>query len=146
MLTERLFVATVCWVLLTVALPGQQPAETPSGSPALNFEFFKTEVEPIFLKKRPEHARCIACHGQGTPLRLQPLQPGRTRWTDEESQKNFSAIRRVTAGGLKSRLLVHPLTEAAGGDFYHSGGKHFTSQNDPEWLVLKAFVLGQTAK
>jgi hypothetical protein len=141
-----LLVAAVCWVLLTVALPGQQPADTPSGSPALSFEFFKAEVEPIFLKKRPEHARCVACHGQGTPLRLQPLQPGHASWTEEESQKNFSAIRRVAAGGLKSRLLLHPLAEAAGGDFYHNGGKHFSSQNDPEWLTLKAFVLGQTAK
>ena len=47
---------------------------------------------------------------------LQPLQPGRTTWTDEESQKNFAAIQRVASGGLKSRLLVHPLAESAGGD------------------------------
>ena len=146
MLAKRLIVAAACWVSLTVTLPGQQPAAPPSGGPALSFDFFKTEVQPIFLKKRPEHARCIACHGQGTPLRLQPLQPGRTSWTDEESQKNFQAVQRVATGGLKSRLLVHPLTEAAGGDFYHSGGKHFSSQNDPEWLTLKAFVLGQTAR
>ena len=52
----------------------------------------------------------------------------------------------MTVGGLKSRLLLHPLTEEAGGDFYHNGGKHFSSQSDPEWLTLKAFVLGQTAK
>ena len=39
--------------------------------------------------------------------------------------------------------LVHPLEENAGGDFYHSGGKHFMSQNDPEWQTLKAFVMGQ---
>lgn len=132
--------------MLTVTLPGQQSAPPSAAAPALNFEFFKTEVQPIFLKKRPEHARCIACHGQGTPLRLQPLQPGRTTWTDEESRKNFDAVRRVAAGGVNSRLLVHPLVESAGGDFYHSGGKHFSSQSDPEWMTLKAFVLGQTAR
>ena len=72
---------------------------------------------------------------------------GRTTWTEEESRKNFQAIQRVVApGNLKSRLLLHPLEEKAGGDFYHSGGKHFASQNDPEWLTLKAWVLGQTAK
>ena len=130
---------------MAAALAGQQPAPA-EGAPSLNFEFFKTEVQPIFLKKRPEHARCIACHGQGTPLRLQPLQPGRTTWTDDESQKNFAAIQRVAAGGLQSRLLLHPLAESAGGDFYHSGGKHFSSQNDSEWLTLKAFVLGQAAR
>jgi YVTN family beta-propeller protein len=39
-------------------------------------------------------------------------------------------------------LLVHPLAEQAGGDFYHNGGKHWSSQNDPEWQTLKAWVLG----
>jgi len=131
---------------MVAALPAQQPGAPPTGTPTLSFEFFKAEVQPIFLKKRPEHARCIACHGQGTPLRLQPLPAGSTTWNDEDSRKNFNAIQRVTAGGLKSRLLVHPLAETAGGDFYHSGGKHFSSQNDPEWLTLKAFVLGQSAK
>jgi hypothetical protein len=140
------FLTLACWAFLVVALPAQQPGAPPTGSPALSFEFFKTRVQPIFVKKRPEHARCIACHGQGTPLRLQPLQPGQTTWNDEDSRKNFNAIQRVTAGGMKSRLLVHPLAEAAGGDFYHSGGKHFSSQSDPEWLTLKAFVLGQSAK
>jgi len=116
------------------ALAGQQPT--------LDYEYFKTKVQPIFVTKRPGHARCISCHGSGTPLRLQPLAPGSTSWTDEESQKNFQAIRRVSIAGMKSRLLTHPLEEQAGGDFYHSGGKHFTSQNDPEWKVLQAFVLG----
>jgi hypothetical protein len=49
----------------------------------------------------------------------------------------------VAAGGTRSRLLLHPLEEKAGGDFYHSGGKHWSSQSDPEWLVLKTFVAGQ---
>jgi hypothetical protein len=45
-------------------------------------------------------------------------------------------------GNLKSKLLMHPLEEKAGGDFYHNGGKHFASQNDPEWQILKAWVMG----
>jgi hypothetical protein len=118
------------------ALAGQQPS--------LDYEYFKTRVQPIFVTKRPGHARCIACHGSGTPLRLQPLAPGATGWTEEESQKNFQAVRRVASAGVKSRLLTHPLDESAGGDFYHSGGKHWTSQNDPEWKVLQAFVTGAT--
>ena len=125
-------------VLALVALPalaGQQPS--------LDYEYFKTKVQPVFLTKRPGHARCISCHGSGTPLRLQPLAPGAASWTDEESQKNFQVIKRVAiAGNMKSRLLTHPLEESAGGDFYHSGGKHWTSQSDPEWKVLQAFVQG----
>ena len=106
---------------------------------------FKTKVQPIFVAKRPGHARCISCHASGTPLRLQPLPAGRATWNEEESRKNFDAMRRVVMpGSLKSILLVHPLAESAGGDFFHNGGKHWESQNDPEWQTLKAWVLGQT--
>ena len=112
--------------------------------PSLDYEYFKAKVQPIFVAKRPGHARCISCHGQGTPLRLQPLAPGATTWSEEDSRKNFQVVRRVASAGDKSRLLLHPLDENAGGDFYHSGGKHWASQNDPEWLVLKGFVEGAT--
>lgn len=139
---------TVVLALLTLAgLGSQQPAAAPTPSASLDFEFFKTRVQPIFVAKRPGHARCIACHGSGTPLRLQPLSPGSTTWSDEESRKNFEAVQRVVVpGNVNSRLLIHPLDEKAGGDFYHSGGKHWSSQNEPEWQTLKAWVLGQTAK
>ena len=130
--------------LMTAVGHGQQPAPS-AASPSLDYEYFKTKVQPIFLTKRPGHARCIACHGSGTPLRLQPLPAGSTTWNESDSRKNFQAVQRVVVpGNLKSRLLVHPLEEQAGGDFYHNGGKHFVSQDDPEWQVLKAFVLGQT--
>jgi len=133
-----------CLALLTVGAFGQQPAAP--ARPTLDFEYFKTKVQPIFLNKRPGHARCIACHGQGTPMRLQPLDPGAKTWTDEESRQNFDAVRRVAvvAGSLKSKLLMHPLAEDAGGDFYHNGGKHFASQNDPEWQTLRNWVMGTT--
>ena len=125
----------------------QQPAPSSDPSASLDYEFFKTRIQPIFLTKRPGHARCIACHGSGTPLRLQPLPPGSTTWSDEDTRKNFEAIRRVVVpGSLRSRLLMHPLAEEAGGDFYHSGGKHWSSQNDVEWQTLKAWVVGQTTK
>jgi hypothetical protein len=121
--------------------------QQPASKPALDYEYFKTKVQPIFLAKRPGHARCIACHGSGTPLRLQPVAAGRTTWTEEESRKNFDAVRRVVVpGSVKSRLLMHPLDEQAGGDFYHNGGKHWSSQNDPEWQTLMAWVLGKTAQ
>jgi hypothetical protein len=133
-----------CVALMLVGLLGQHPAAPPPAKASLNYAFFKNQVQPIFLKKRPGHARCIACHGQGTPLRLQPIAAGATSWNEEDSQKNFQAWQRVAQAGLQSRLLLHPLEEKAGGDFYHNGGKHFTSQTDPEWLTLKAWVLGQT--
>jgi hypothetical protein len=126
----------IAWVLAAAAVSAQ--------SPALDYDYFKTKVQPIFAAKRPGHARCISCHGSGTPLRLQPIAAGATTWNDDESQKNFQAIQRVARNGAKSRLILHPLEESAGGDFYHSGGKHWASQSDPEWLTLKAFVEGAT--
>lgn len=135
-------------IALSLSSPGraQQPASS-AAAPPLDYEFFKTRVQPIFLTKRPGHARCISCHAAGTTMRLQPLSPGSAGWTDEETRKNFEAIRRaVVPGSTKSRLLVHALAEEAGGDFYHSGGKHWSSQNDPEWQTLKAWVFGETGK
>jgi hypothetical protein len=118
--------------------------QTEAAKPTLDYEFFKARVQPIFLAKRPGHARCIACHGSGTPLRLQPPAKGSSTFSEEDSRKNFETIRRVVVpGSVRSRLLVHPLEEKAGGDFYHNGGKHWTSQDDPEWQTLKAFVMGQ---
>jgi hypothetical protein len=121
----------------------QQAASPPS----LDYEVFKTRIQPIFTAKRPGHARCVSCHSSGTPFRLQPLAPGSTSWTEEESRKNFDAVRRVASpGNLKSRILLHPLAEQAGGDFFHNGGKHWQSQNDPEWQALRAWILGDTKR
>jgi hypothetical protein len=139
------YTTAICLAWMVVGLLTQQPASSSTASTSLDYEVFKAKIQPIFLAKRPGHARCVSCHSSGTPLRLQPLSPGSTTWTDEESRKNFEAVRRVAMpGNLKSRILIHPLAEEAGGDFFHNGGKHFQSQNDPEWLALKAWVLGQT--
>ena len=137
-------------VVLSLAFVSPIGAQSPASSTAsaaLDYEFFKSKIEPIFLAKRAGHARCIACHASGTPFRLQPLSRGATSWNEEESRLNFEAIRRVVVpGSEKSRLLIHPLAEEAGGDFFHNGGKHWASKNDPEWQTLNAWVLGQTAK
>jgi YVTN family beta-propeller protein len=111
----------------------------------LDYEFFKTRVEPIFLAKRPGHARCIDCHTANPLFRLQRLPPGGA-WSEEDSRKNFEAAARITlAGNLSSPLLVHPLAQSAGGDFFHSGGKHWQAQSDEEWQTLKAWVMGAKA-
>jgi hypothetical protein len=131
--------ATLGSLMFAAAAASQSPP-----APNLDFEFFKTRVQPIFVAKRPGHARCTSCHIEGTPLRLQPFTAG-TTWDDEASRKNFETMKRVVMpGSLKSRLLVHPLAEKAGGDFFHNGGKHWKSQDDPEWRTLKAWVLGET--
>jgi len=114
-------------------------------APALDFAFFRDQVQPIFLKKRVGHARCVACHQHGSPP-LQPLSPGAATWNEDQSRKNFEVWKQFVVPGepMKSVMLLHPLAKDAGGDRFHAGGKHFPSQNDPEWQILAAWVNGQT--
>jgi len=111
----------------------------------LDFEVFKTKVQPLFLEKRPGHARCVVCHSTGTAFRLQALTPGATTWTDDQSRKNFEMVRRYVVPGVpaKSRLLMMPLSHEAGGSEFHPGGKHWASQADPEWQILADWVNGR---
>jgi hypothetical protein len=131
---------------MLASLLAQQPASQSSAPPSLNYEFFRDKVQPVFLAKRTGRARCVSCHGgsQAQILVLQPLSPGANSWNEEQSRKNFEATKLVAIpGSLQSPLLTHPLAEEAGGDFFHSGGKQFNSQNDPEWQTLKAWIMGQ---
>ena len=127
----------------TVMLRAQEGA-APAAS-RLDFEFFKTKVQPIFLAKREGHARCVACHTKGTPMRLPALSPGATTWDEEQSRKNFQIVvpRVIPRNLTQSRLLIHPLEAEGGGDFYHSGGKHWNSFFNPEWQILANWVCGR---
>ena len=124
-----------------------QPASS-TASASLNYEFFKAKVEPIFLAKRSGHARCVVCHTfNNAPFKLVRLSPGSTTWTEEQSRRNFELVQKVAQPGFEgSKLIVHPLAEEAGGDPHHGGAQQFGSKDDPEWLTLKAFVLGATLK
>jgi hypothetical protein len=138
----RMLLAALALFVTTGVTEAQQPAS--SSTATLDFEYFRTRVQPIFLHKRATLARCYVCHSQGTPLVLQRLSPGRDTWTEEESRKNFEAIRRVVTPGnpRASVLLRMPLAAEAGGIAFHPGGKHWTSQDDPEWQTLANWVNG----
>ena len=129
--------------LLLAALLGQQPA-TPPASPALDYDFYKARVQPLFLEKREGHARCVTCHAGSATLRLERLPEGATNWTEEQTRKNFEAIKLMVVPGSPgaSKLLRHPLARAAGGDVFHGGGQHWTTKTDPDWKVLEAWVNG----
>lgn len=110
---------------------------------SLDFDFYRTRVEPIFLKKRPEHTRCIVCHsGSRRAFNLQTLPPGVTVFTEEQSRRNFENVSHLVVPGKpeSSVLLLHPLAHSAGGDQFHSGGRQFRSKQDPEWKTLEQWV------
>src|SRR4051794_29758170 len=70
---------------VAVALIAPPPSE--ARAQALSYEFFKANVQPIFIKRRPGHSRCIVCHsGANNAMRLTPLAPGATNFTEEQSK------------------------------------------------------------
>lgn len=110
---------------------------------SLDYLTYKSTVEPIFLKKRPTHARCVVCHASANhAFRLEPLDNGATTWTEAQSRKNFETVSRLVKAGdpLASLLLIQPLAHSAGGAEFHSGGRQFASQNDPDWQTIAAWV------
>ena len=122
-----------------VAFPGAARAQT------LDYGYFKANVQPIFITKRPGHARCIVCHaGANNAMRLTPLAPGAKDFSEEQSKTNFATVSGNVVPGkpMESRLLTHPLSPLAGGGLYHSGGRQFESTDDPDWKKIAAWVSG----
>ena len=118
-------------------------AASASSKDIFDFEVFQSKVEPIFLKERPGHARCYACHSDSARLfHLERLSDGAKQWTEEQSRQNFQTVTRLVAPGdpRSSLLLIHPLAPEAGGDGFHSGGRQFACQNDPDWLTIADWV------
>lgn len=129
------------WLLVGPTAHGQ--------TTSLDFEYFRDEVQPVFLAKREGNVRCIQCHTRSSNFRLQPLEPGSEFWTDAQSRQNFESASQFVAPGqdpLLSRFLTHPLAVDAGGDPFHGGGKHFHSRFDPEWRIMADWVAGATER
>lgn len=132
-------------VLVPMLSVRQQSVQAANAVPdaELSYDFFKSKVQPIFLQERPGHARCYGCHILSNRiLRLEPLSPGSADWNDEQSHKNFQTVQELVnrEDPASSKLLLHPLAPEAGGDPFHSGGRQFASQNDPDWRVMAEWV------
>jgi hypothetical protein len=132
------------WV--RAAAPSRAQAET--RPPVLDFDFFRSCVQQVFLDKREGRMECVHCHGGPERNFARTLREGRSFWDLEESRQNFEVIERYVDPGypLNSRFLTHPLAPEAGGDPYHAGGRRWLSQDDPEWRMLAAWVRGEETR
>jgi hypothetical protein len=133
--------------LIIVAALAALAASGSIAAPQLDYEYFKSRVEPVFLTKRPDHARCYACHVESNnAFHLERLAAGASGWTEEQSRRNFAMLSILVNPGDPdtSRLLLHPLAPEGGGDVFHSGGRQFASKRDPAWRALAAWVNGAT--
>ena len=139
---------SVLFLILVLLLAPQQPSAQQGSSPAaamLDYEMFKTRVQPILLSPRKGNARCSACHATGGGNSyLETLPPGSLTYTEEQTRRNFERVQRLVTPGepMKSILLTNPLAQEAGGSHWHGGGKHWQSQKDAEWQTLAAWVRG----
>jgi hypothetical protein len=121
------------------ALTAGSVSQVASQGKPLDFETFKSRIEPIFLEPREGHVRCYTCHSENNnAFHLERLPEGASFWTDEQSRKNFQSVSGLVVPNdpASSRLLIHPLAPEAGGDLFHSGGRQFENKNDPAWKLL----------
>ena len=138
--------ALIAFCVVLILTPTASAQQTPRD---LDFDYFKNEVQPIFLAKRNNNVRCIQCHTRSSGFLLQPLDDGALFWTDTQTRLNYASARAFVVPGtgpLRSRLLTHPLAKDAGGDPFHGGGKHFASKDDPEWRIIADWVSGATSR
>jgi hypothetical protein len=138
----HLLVAVIAALILALFPAGPAAA----ADSTLDYAFYKARVEPIFLKKKPGHTRCVICHAESNnAFKLQKLSPGAKAWTEEQSRANFEmASRLVVPGNLAaSKLLVHPLAPEGGGGSFHNGGRQFATMDDPDWKTLNEWANGK---
>jgi hypothetical protein len=120
-------------------------ASSVASAQSLDYDYYKTKVEPIFSKHREGHARCVVCHSQSTnSFKLAEWGPDTTAFTEEQSKANFAMLSKLVNknDADKSMLLLHPLSKDAGGHEFHSGGRQFASKDDPDWKTLQAWAKG----
>ncbi len=120
-------------------------ARSAAAPPSVDFEFFRSCVQPVFMIPTPGALPCTECHGNGSAGFAPPVPDGRGFWDEEESRRNFEVVMRLIEPGepTRSRLLMHPLRYEAGGDYTHNGPRRWDSTDDPEWQMLAAWVRGE---
>jgi hypothetical protein len=130
-----------------LSLTGQKisTAEVP-----FDFNYFTALVQPLFLKKYRNTA-CVDCHTPQSNIsgKFRVLAPGRDgRYTLEQSRVNFASVLAVIdrQNRDQSKLLLKPLDpntrEGSIRGMTHDGGAFWTSENDPDFQLVKDWLDG----
>lgn len=106
----------------------------------VDFEFFRSCVQPIFVNPIQNAMPCTECHSGQFAI----PNPENSYWTMEQSRQSFEELMTFIDPGRPdySRFLHKPLHPNAGGDLMHNGGRRWYSQDDPERQALAEWVQG----
>jgi hypothetical protein len=116
----------------------------PAPEPALDFEFFRACVQPVFATPREGHIRCTNCHASGI-IGFAPVPQTSGTWSDQDAKRAFQVLSRLIIPGNpeQSRFLVKPLHPDGGGSYTHNGPRRWQSRDDPEWRMLAGWIRGE---
>src|SRR5260370_26939288 len=71
----------------------QDPSASSQPRSSLDFETYRSRIEPIFVKKREGNTRCYDCHSAlATRFRLERFLPGTPSSAQEQSPQNFQPV------------------------------------------------------
>ena len=125
---------------------GMLPVEefTPAPEPTLDFAFYNSCVQEMYRNPRYGQLSCQECHAGGF-TGFAPRAANGTAWTEQEARRGFDAIQRLILPGnpVQSRWLLKPLHPDGGGSYTHNGVRRWQSRDDPEWLMMAAWVRGE---
>jgi hypothetical protein len=116
------------------------PSATADPIGEVDFEFFRSCVQPIFVNPIENALPCTECHSG--VFAIPP--PANSYWTLEQSRLAFEELAHLVDPGQpdNSRFLHKPLHPSAGGDLMHNGGRRWYSKDDPERQALASWVRG----
>ena len=137
--TDPEYLALLKWIQ---SLPADRYVA--EAGPAIDFDFFRACVQPVFANPREGHIRCSNCHSEGL-IGFAPVAENGKTWNDQEAKRAFSTITRLVIPGNpeQSRFLLKPLHPSGGGSYTHNGPRRWQSRDDPEFRMLAGWVRGE---
>lgn len=111
--------------------------------PEVDYEFFRSCVQPIFVNPIENAMPCAECHSG--EFAVEP--PENSYWTEAQSRQAFNDLVYLIDPGRpdSSRFLHKPLHPDAGGDLMHNGGRRWFSKDDPERVALEDWINGNAS-